>query len=295
MGKLKSWLMELRAPFLTVTIIPVILGALVAKSHFGAINYPFLALALLGAVFIHLGTNIINDYFDYKKGTDNINVEFIRPFSGGSRMVQNKLLSEKEVLAGAIIFFILGLLIGIYLAFKVGIIVFYLGIFGILSAILYSAFLSSYFVGEALVGFNFGIIMALGSYYVQAKTINFDVVWISLPLALLTSLILWVNEFPDCKADRESGKKTMVVRLGRKNASLIYSVFLIFIFIYIIGLSLLENNFLLLLSLITLPLALVSIFKILKYYNEPKKMFACYPLTIIMHLAIGVVLILAFL
>ena len=294
-NKIKAWIIELRAPFLTVTILPIILGALIAKLDIGMINFLLLALALLGAVFIHLGTNIINDYFDYINGTDNTNKEFIRPFSGGSRTIQNKLLSKNEVLTGAIIFFILGSAIGLYLAFKIGIFVLYLGVFGILSAILYSAFLSSYFIGEALVGFNFGIIMALGSYYVQTKTFSWEVVFVSLPLALLTSLILWINEFPDYKADKKSEKKTFVVRLGRKKSSVVYMLILLFTYFYIIILSIWKNISLLLFSLITIPLAVISIIKALQYYNEPKKMFASYPLTIILHLSIGLVFVLAYL
>lgn len=131
--KLKTWIIESRYPFLTVTLLPVLLGTAVALFRTNAISIFHFILTLLGALFLHLGTNIINDYFDYKSGNDEINQEFIRPFSGGSRMIQMGLLTPLEVLMGAILFFVLGSGIGIYLTFQCGLPILYLGLIGVIS------------------------------------------------------------------------------------------------------------------------------------------------------------------
>ena len=93
----------------------------------------YFILTLLGAVSLHLGTNIINDYFDHKSGNDEANNEFVRPFSGGSRMIQLGLLTPLEVLTAAIIFFAVGIFIGLYLTFKCGLPVLILGLIGVIS------------------------------------------------------------------------------------------------------------------------------------------------------------------
>jgi len=276
--KVSAWLAETRYPFLTVTIFPVILGTVIAYVKTEFFNLFYFILTLLGAVSLHLGTNIINDYFDHKSGNDEANNEFVRPFSGGSRMIQLGLLTPLEVLTAAIIFFAVGIFIGLYLTFKCGLPVLILGLIGVISGFFYTAPIlnwASCGFGELLVGLNFGILITLGSFYVQTKSFSLDVLLASIPLGILVSAILWINEFPDYNADKKVGKKTLVVRLGKKKASDILTFILLLPYLIIIfGVisEYLPKTFLF--SFISLPFVIQAIYYLRKFYNNPFEMAA---------------------
>ncbi|MDD5011603.1 MAG: prenyltransferase, partial [Phycisphaerae bacterium] len=138
-SKFTLWLEELRAPFCVASAMPVIIGTAIAYKHTGDINFILAVLALLAAASIHLGANIANDYFDHLSGNDEHN-DNKTPFSGGSRMIQNKLLTPKEVLTGSIIFLIIGAAWGIVILIMTkSIFVLALGIIGILGGFFYTA------------------------------------------------------------------------------------------------------------------------------------------------------------
>src|SRR3989338_4374891 len=103
MDKIKLWLRALRVPFLTATLVPVILGSVAAWHDFNAFSWPLFFLALFGAIFVHLGVNLSNDYFDHISGNDKAN-KVPTPFSGGSRVIQEKLIPAKRILTAAILF-----------------------------------------------------------------------------------------------------------------------------------------------------------------------------------------------
>jgi 1,4-dihydroxy-2-naphthoate octaprenyltransferase len=296
--KLMIWLRELRVPFLTASIVPVILGSVVALIKMGNIDLFYLVLTLLGVCLLHAGTNVANDYFDYRGGTDNVNKEFVTPFSGGSRVIQQGLLSPKEVLAGSIILFALGALIGLYLTFTRGVTVLYLGAIGIISGFFYTAppfKFASRGIGEFLVGLNFGVLVVLGSYYVQTKSLTIEPLLASLPVSLLITAVLWINEFPDYKADRDTGKLTLVVRLGRKKAVDLYKILMFSPYIIIVGfvaLGYLPLFFLL--GLLTLSKAKAAVEIAKRYYEDPKNLAPANGLTIATHLQTGILLSIAY-
>jgi len=95
----------MRAPFLTASITPVVLGTCIAWASTGVFIPEVFILTLLAGIFIHIGSNVANDYYDHKSGTDDINVDFVRPFTGGSRMIQKGWMSPREVFVEAIVFF----------------------------------------------------------------------------------------------------------------------------------------------------------------------------------------------
>src|SRR3989344_6072028 len=139
MDKLKLWLRALRLPFLTATLVPVILGSAAAWHDFNAFSWPLFFLALFGAIFVHLGVNLSNDYFDHISGNDKAN-KVPTPFSGGSRVIQEKLIPAKRILTAAILFFALGAAIGLYLNFILpGNVVITLGAMGIFLGLFYTA------------------------------------------------------------------------------------------------------------------------------------------------------------
>ncbi|MGD9382376.1 MAG: prenyltransferase, partial [Candidatus Thorarchaeota archaeon] len=168
-SKLKIWMLEMRLPFLTASITPVLLGTAMAWGMHGVFLWDIFLLTLVVGVCLHLGSNISNDYFDHVSTTDDINVEYVRPFTGGSRMIQLGWLSPREVLAGSFVAFGIAVVIGLYLAFSRDMLLLAFGIVGAASGFFYTAppfrFVSRGY-GEAFIGLNFGVLMVLGSYYI---------------------------------------------------------------------------------------------------------------------------------
>ncbi|MFN3966422.1 MAG: 1,4-dihydroxy-2-naphthoate octaprenyltransferase [Endomicrobiia bacterium] len=293
--KLNAWITEMRYPFLSVTILPVLLGTVIAWTKNNVFNFLHFILTLLAASFLHLGTNVINDYFDHKSGNDEVNTEFVRPFSGGSRMIQLGLLTPLEVLVGAIVFFISGIAIGIYLTYKCGIIVLLLGLIGVISGFFYTGGVfnwASKGIGELLVGVNFGVLVPLGSYYVQTKILNLEVLLASVPMAILITAILWINEIPDYNADKKVKKNTLVVRLGKEKSAQIFVYILLSSYIFlIVGVILGYLPKITLVGLVSLPFAIQSIIYVKKFYNNSFDMAAGNGFTILCFNILGLVFV----
>lgn len=297
--KIKAWIHETRYPFLTITVVPVLLGTAVAWAEKSLFNLSYFLLTLLGAVCLHLGTNMVNDYFDHKSGNDQTNNEFVRPFSGGARMIQLGLLTPLEVLIGAILFFILGSAIGIYLTVKCGLFILLLGLIGVVSGFFYTSPVfnwASKGIGELLVGLNFGVLISIGSYYVQTGIFSPVVFWASLPLGILITSILWINGLPDFKADKKVGKNTLVVRLGRKTAAGIFGYLILGSYLLLgIGIAAGYLPPLTLIALVTLPLAFRAAGYAKKYYDNPFEMAPGNGFTIICFNVVGLLLVFSFL
>ena len=298
-SKLKSWIMELRAPFLTATLVSIILGTTIAWVRSDAFNIGYFLLALVGGIFLHLGANVSNDYFDHKSGNDEVNKDFVRPFSGGSRTIQLGLLSPREVLAGALLFYAAAIVIGAYFTLTVGPVVIVLGLIGVISGFFYTApFLNwaSKGFGEILVGVNFGALMTLGAYYVQTGIVSVEPLAASIPVSLLIAAILYINEFPDYTADKAVGKRTWVVRLGRGKAVYGYAAIVLGSYGFVLLNSLLGITPLqALFALIPLPLALIAVKHAFKFHSEPRKLALANALNIVFHLLTSLLLSLGYL
>ena len=298
-SKVKIWLGELRLPFVTASIIPLVLGTAIAWGVTGIFLWDVFLLTLIGGIFIHLGANVANDYWDYRQGSDNINVEFIRPFTGGSRMIQQGLLSPRAVLAGSIVLFSFGAIIGIYLTITRGLLVLILGLLGIFLAFFYTAppfkFVSRG-IGEIVIGICFGIFLTLGAFYIQVQLFAWEPVIMSLPVALLVAAILYINEFADFKADRDAGKHTLVVRLGRQRASILYVIVLTIVYLIVVFAVFFNiTTWYSLMIFSTLPLSYIGARYALRHYDMPMAMIPSNVTTIINHLLTGITLALAYL
>lgn len=290
--------MAVRAPFFTASIVPVVLGTVIAFNLTQSIHWIHFILTLVGAVLLHAGANVINDFFDHLSSNDEINEEFVRPFTGGSRMIQNKLLSPKEVLIGAIILLFMGSLIGLYFTYTFGWVILVIGMVGVLSAVLYVApriNLVGRGIGEFLIGINFGVLMTLGAYYTQTGSFSWIPVIASLPVALLISAVLYINEFPDAKADKAVGKNHLVVRLGKEKAVRGYIAIILLTYITLV-ISVVTDTLppSALIAMLTFPLALKSIKIAQQYYDNTIKLVPANASTIMNHLFTGILLILSF-
>lgn len=179
--------------------------------------------ALLGALLIQVGTNFANDVFDFKKGADT--TERLGPL----RVTQAGLLSPRQVMIGMWLTFGAAALIGLYLAVVGGWPIVVIGILSIASGIAYTGgpFPLGYNgLGDLFVFVFFGLVAVCGTYYVQALTVSAASVWAAVPVGLLATAILVVNNLRDIATDRAAGKKTLAVRLGRRGAQVEYLLLL---------------------------------------------------------------------
>ncbi|MHA1481097.1 MAG: 1,4-dihydroxy-2-naphthoate octaprenyltransferase [Candidatus Thorarchaeota archaeon] len=293
-SKARAWLMEIRLGFLTASITPVLLGTAIAWALTGIILWDVFLLTLIAGVCLHSGANMANDYFDHtagQTGSDDINEEFISPFSGGSRTIQLGYLTPREVITGAMVFFAIGGLIGVYLAFTRDILILFIGVIGAGSGFFYTAPPFRFVkrgIGEIFIGMNFGVLMVFGSYFIQTLTIELEPIIASIPMAILISAVLYINGFPDYVADRDSGKKTLVVRLGRERAAKFYVVMISAVYVSIL-VSVLMNliSIFSLYAFLTLPFAVIASKKALAHHDNRILMIPANVSTIMNHLLTG--------
>ncbi|MFX1483660.1 MAG: prenyltransferase, partial [Promethearchaeota archaeon] len=227
-------------------------------------------------------------------GTDDINVDYVRPFTGGSRMIQRGWMSPREVLTESVVFFAMGGAIGLYLAYTRGWIVLILGIIGIGSGFFYTAppfrFVSRGY-GEVFIGLNFGVLMTLGAYYVQTQVLSWEAVYPSIPVAILITAVLYINEFPDHDADKAVGKFTVVVRLGRARAAKGYGILMVSLYLSILlPILLFLTNWFTVLGAMTFPFAVLATRYALTHYDQSLPLTPAYASTVANHLFTGLFL-----
>ena len=222
MTKIFTWLVIMRLPFLTATFVPLFAGAAVANMLGYTVSWDWLGLTILGGSLLHIGTNTANDYYDHTSGTDEANVNYMVPFSGGSRSIQMGLISAKGMLTVSIVAFTLSAVVGVPLIQKAGLPVLWLGLIGFLSGLFYTAppfrFASRRGLGELLIGLNFGPLMVAGSTLVQTGKLLPEAFLAGIPIGLLVAAIVYVNEFPDHDGDKATGKNTLIVVFGPEKA-----------------------------------------------------------------------------
>lgn len=189
----------------------------------GPLSIPWLGLTVLGIFALEVAKNASGEVFDFDSGTDlGVSDEDRSPFSGGKRVLVDDLLSRRQTWAVAVAGYATGGAAGITILLLREPRVLGLGLTGIALAFFYHAppFKLSYRgFGELAVGICYGPLICGGTYLVQRGTVHLDIVLLSVPLGILVASFLWINEFPDYRADRAAGKRNLVVRLGRARAS----------------------------------------------------------------------------
>lgn len=221
------WVRVTRTPFLQASIIPVAVAGAIAFKDGALEPLPFL-LAVFAIIFIHLGVNTANDYYDHLQKTDELNPR-PTPFSGGSRVIQEKLEKPTTVLAVSIACFIIGVTLGsyvVYLRWETPLLV--IGLAGVILGFFYTApplKLVYRGLGELTVFILLGPLAVLGGYYAAAGKFSSEALYASIPVGIWVMLILLVNEFPDAESDRQAKKNHLVVLLGKESAAKLYAFF----------------------------------------------------------------------
>jgi 1,4-dihydroxy-2-naphthoate octaprenyltransferase len=222
-GDVAHGVWRLADPKITLaSVASMILGA-AAAARDGGMAWGWLALTVLGIFFIEVAKNASGEVVDFDSGTDMAVAEEDRsPFSGGKRVMVDGLLTRRQTAAVAALAYVLGAAVGLAIALAREPRVLWLGLAGVGAAFFYHApplKLSYRGLGELAVFLCYGPLIAGGTYLVQRGTVSRELLLLAMPLGMLVAAFLWINEFPDFRADRASGKNTQVVRLGRARAS----------------------------------------------------------------------------
>lgn len=225
MSKTK-WFLETRPQFLLLSVLLVAHGGMLAfwqnRNTGDSIDWVLMVLALVGLVLLHAAVNVLNDWHDYEKtGID----KQIRqtPFSGGSGLMPAGIMSAKGGLVLGIATLAAGTAIGLYLAWVAGWPLLVIGLVGVLSIVLYTPLFTRVALGELFAGLGLGTLPIVGTYFLLTGRLD-AVAWVSgIPAGLLTYNLLLLNEFPDTEADIAGGRHHLVILLGKKRASWLYT------------------------------------------------------------------------
>jgi 1,4-dihydroxy-2-naphthoate polyprenyltransferase len=270
---LKIWLRAIRFRFLAASAIAVTIGLVLSYWYQPTgFNVFFAFLTYLGIFCLHSSVDLLNDYWDYKRGIDLVTKK--TKFSGGTGVLPEGLLKPHEVCRAGILFLVFGLLIGVYFVFIKGYVVGLILGFATLSIVLYSTKLVNLGLGELFVGIK-GALIVIGSFYVQAGAIILESIIAGIVIGLLSSLVLFINSIPDVRADKEKGRKTMAIILENYTASKTFSfVSGFFIFIYLLTavfyFSVMDNVLLIIPSLFLIPLGITILVKFNAYLHQNK-------------------------
>lgn len=252
MNPIRTWLIALRPVSFTASVIPVLVGtAIAAQDEFHPLLF---GLAMIGSVVIHGGTNLVNDYFDHVKGTDN--AESL----GQSGVIQREMLSARAVLAGGIAAFAFGAVVGLVIAAMTGWPVLALGLASVAAGYFYTAspFSLAYRgLGEVVVFTFMGPVIVVGAYYVQTQSWAWEPFVASLAIGLLVAAILHANNVRDIENDRKNGKWTLAALAGRPIADYEYGALMLGGYAVVVAMTVLgAAPWPVLVTLLTLPLAL---------------------------------------
>jgi 1,4-dihydroxy-2-naphthoate octaprenyltransferase len=214
----RLWVAAARPRTLPAAVAPVLVGTALGASE-GAWRPLAFACALIGSVFIQIGTNLSNDYSDARRGADTDDR------LGPVRVTAGGLMPPRQVLVGTYLAFGIAVAAGIYLIAVAGIELLLVGAVSILAGVLYTGGPRPYGyegLGEVFVFLFFGVVAVVGSYFVQTERLSLEALMISVPVGLLATAIIVVNNVRDVDTDRRAGKRTLAVRLGRRRAGGLY-------------------------------------------------------------------------
>jgi 1,4-dihydroxy-2-naphthoate octaprenyltransferase len=257
---LSTWLRAIRIRFLLASVIAVSNGLAVAYWKYATIDPLYAALTYIGVVFLHASVDLLNDYWDHKRGIDSATKR--TKFSGGTGVLPENLLTPRSVYLAGIIFLILGALIGVYFVTLRGITIAVILGFAVVAIYFYSTTIVNAGLGELFVAIK-GAMIVLGTLYVQNAVLEPAALYVGAIVGILSATVLFVNSFPDYEADMSKGRRTLVIMLGRKVASGVFPMFIIVTYAMIVaGIFLGFTKVYSLISLASIPLAIKSVLQL---------------------------------
>ena len=259
------WLRVIRVRFLLASIIAVSVGLALHWSQNGSIDYLDIILTFAGVLALHASVDLLNDYWDFKRGIDTKTTR--TKMSGGTGVLPEGLLKPSSVYRAGVIFLIIGSLIGSYFVITNGILIAIILGFAILSIYFYSTKIVDSGLGEFFVAVK-GSMIVIGTFFIQSGEVTVESILAGIVIGTLSSLVLFIASFPDHDADKSKGRKTLVIIVGKKKAVKLFWLFpLVSYVIILIGVSVNLFPFLSLISLLSFPLMIKSGLGLQKNYD----------------------------
>ena len=287
------WLRAIRVRFLLASVIAVSLGLSLTWWNSGSIDIFQAILTMSGVIALHASVDLLNDYWDFKRGIDTKTKR--TSMSGGTGVLPDGLLKPKSVYNGGILFLVIGGLIGGYFVVLHGVVIGVILTFAIISIYFYSTKIVNWGLAEIFVAIK-GTLIVMGTYYIQNSDLTDISIMSGIVVGSLSSLVLFVTSFPDHDADKEKGRRTLVILLGRKNATSIYYIFPIVSYGVIIGCVIMSMiPVFCLISLVAIPVAINSIKKLKSSISSEEKIIPAMSSTLLFSRLAGTLFVIGFL
>jgi 1,4-dihydroxy-2-naphthoate octaprenyltransferase len=240
---------------------------------------------------LHISVDLLNDYSDFKRGID-INTKRTK-YSGGTGVIPENLINARLIYCVGLVFLILGGLTGLYFVTIKGIVILILLSFAIISIYFYSTNIVNAGLGELFVAIK-GCMIVMGSYYIQSDVIDLSSIFVGIIIGLLSAVVLLVTSFPDYKADKNSGRRTLVILIGKQNSVKIFATIIVVTYGMIIG-GVIFNIIPVFstIGLFSIPFAIKAIYR-LRQFNDSSQLVSSMANSIIYSRICGFLLALSF-
>ncbi|WP_067956959.1 prenyltransferase [Nitrosopumilus sp. Nsub] len=260
------WLRVIRVRFLLASVIAVMTGLALNWSQNGSIGYFDAILTFAGVMALHASVDLLNDYWDFKRGIDTKTTR--TKMSGGTGVLPEGLLKPSSVYRAGVVFLVLGSLIGSYFVITYGILIAIILGFAIVSIYFYSTKIVDSGLGEFFVAVK-GSMIVIGTFYIQSGQVNVESILAGIVIGTLSSLVLFIASFPDHDADKSKGRKTLVIAVGKDKARKLFWIFPSVAYgVIIIGVMLNYLPVLTLISLLSFPLMIKSGIGLQKHFES---------------------------
>jgi len=286
------WLRIIRVKFLFASIIAITNSLLYSYFAYNQFNIIDAMLTYTGVIFLHASVDIFNDYWDYKRGIDTTTKR--TAFSGGTGILPEKKLKPDTVYKAGLFCMLIGLFIGIYFVFHSGVIIAIILAIAVTSIYFYSTTIVNIGLGETLVAVK-GSMIVIGTAYVQSGIIDNSIVLLGIIIGLLSAIVLFIASFPDFRADKAKGRRTLVILLGKEKGAKIYPFIIGSIYcLLVIGILVEYFPIYSIIPFISVPFAIRSLKILLKNYDQIEDVVKAISNTIIFSRTFGFGLIISY-
>jgi len=290
---LAVWLRVIRVRFLLASIIAVSVGLAINWRQNSTVDPLDAVLTFAGVMALHASVDLLNDYWDYKRGIDTATKR--TKMSGGTGVLPEGLLKPSSVYRAGIGFLILGSVIGFYFVLTDGIIIAVILSFAILSIYFYSTKIVDSGLAEFFVAVK-GTMIVLGTFFIQSNQITLESILAGIVVGVLSSLVLFIASFPDHDADKSKGRKTLVITVGKKNATYLFWIFpTISYSLIILGISIGIFPILSFITLFSIPLVIKAGLGLKKNFNSVDELVPFMSSTLMFSRITGALFVLSFL
>ena len=288
-----AWFRVIRIRFLLASVIAVSVGLAITWWHSSNVTVFDAILTMAGVLALHASVDLFNDYWDFKRGIDTTTKR--TKMSGGSGVLPEGILKPRQVYAGGIIFLVIGTIIGVYFVITDGIIIGIILAFAVVSIYFYSTKIVNWGLAEVFVSIK-GTLIVIGTYFIQTSQINESVILGGIVVGALSSLVLFITSFPDHDADKAKGRKTLVIGIGKKRASIIIWVFPAIVYGITIS-TVIAQIFPVacLIIIVTFPLITISYKKLKFGYNDINRLIPIMSSTLVYSRITGALFVVGFL